>query len=214
MHGLKKCHGGDLGADLADATVERLDELLERVSDAFVGTHEVLLLGPEEGPGRGVNPASPLPSEEPAARQAEPHGMEFGVDARSGLGAEASQAGPMPNEGGLLALLDGFAVDLGDEVDDAHTGEQRGIDGVVLVVGLGDGPQPLRVGEDDVDARAVEMIEEPRPHAAGLDDHFEGLTGLEELGEARGLGPPGVERSLISWRIQRTSLFAGRPSAL
>ena len=49
-NGLEERHGGDLGSDLADATVEALDELLERVGDAFVGAHEVLLLGPEERP--------------------------------------------------------------------------------------------------------------------------------------------------------------------
>jgi len=87
------------------------------------------------------------------------------------------------NEGGLLALLDGFAVDLGDEVDDAHAGEQGGIDGVVLVVGFGDGPQPLGMGEHEAAVEPVEQIVEPGPSEAGLDDDLEGLEGAEDAAE-------------------------------
>jgi hypothetical protein len=83
---LEERDGRDLRADLSDATIERLDELLEPVGDAFVRAYEALLLGPEEGPSRGVNPTSSLSGEESAARQAESYGMELGVDARGGLG--------------------------------------------------------------------------------------------------------------------------------
>ena len=46
--GLEERDRGDLLADLTDAAIEALDELLEPVGDAFVGAHEALLLGPEE----------------------------------------------------------------------------------------------------------------------------------------------------------------------
>ena len=131
----------------------------------------------------GVNPASSVPGEESAAGQGESDSVELGMDARSRLGTEASQAGAVSNEGGLLALLDGLAVHLGDEVDDAHAGEQRGIDGVVLVVGLGDGTEPLGMGEHEMAGRPIEQIVEPGPRGAGLDDDLERLEGLKDAAE-------------------------------
>ena len=92
----------------------------------------------------------------------------------------ATKTGAVAHEGGLLALHDGLAVDLGDEVDDAHAGEQRGIEGIVLVVGLGDGTQPLGMGEHEMAARPVEQVVEPGPGGTGLDDDLQRLEGVKD----------------------------------
>lgn len=62
---LKKAHGGDLLAHVADAAVQTLPEALEPVGDALVGSDEALLLGTEEGPGSGMDPGAARARKEP-----------------------------------------------------------------------------------------------------------------------------------------------------
>lgn len=86
--------GGNLRAHLFDVTVQRPDQLLEPVDDPFVGANESLLLRPEQGPGRRVDPRASLPCEQLSTAEAEPDRMQLGVDARGRLGTKPDEPGP------------------------------------------------------------------------------------------------------------------------
>ena len=70
-------------------------------------------------------------------------------------------------------------MDLGDEAREPHTRQQLGVDVVTLVVGLGDDPQPLGMGEHEADPVTLKSVEEPRPGRTRLDDHLQGLVLLK-----------------------------------
>jgi hypothetical protein len=82
----------------------------------------------------------------------EPDLVELRVNACSGSGTLAHQHGSVAEEGGLFALFDGLGMDLGNEAGQAHTGEEFGVEIIALVGGVGDGPKPLGMGENEVDA--------------------------------------------------------------
>jgi hypothetical protein len=187
-NGLEQLDGRDAAADAADLLVQALDHHAEQIDETFMGLDQEALLGPEPRPGLGVDPGAALACVEPPARQGDADAVQLGVDAAEGRGPIADQAGAMPHEGGLLALLGRLGEDLGDEIDEPHAGEELGVDGVRFVLRVGDGPQSLRMREHDVRVGAVELVKEPGPHAAGLDDDLQGLVGLEELGEPLSLG--------------------------
>lgn len=77
-----------------------------------------------------------------------------------------------------------IGIDLGNEIDHSHACQERGIDRVAPVVGLGDGAQLSR----GVCRTRDTGLGEPGPGAARLDDHLKGLPGLEEILSPIGLG--------------------------
>jgi hypothetical protein len=102
----------------------------------------------------------------------------------------------MPDEGRLLALLHGFGVDLGDEVDETHAREQGRVDGIVPVVGLGDHAQLLGVSEHEVTAGSLQQIVEPGPGRARFHDDLERTVSFQQLDEPGRLAVANAERLL------------------
>jgi len=186
-NGLEQLDGGYPTADVADLRVQALDHHAELINEAFMGLDQEALLRTEQGPGLGVDPGSSLACVETAAWQGDADAVQLGVDTAKRGGSVAHQARAVTHEGGLLTLCDGLGKDLWDETHEPHACEELSVDGVGLVAGFGDGAQPLRVSQDDVNVRAIESVEEPRPHAAGLNDDLEWLVALEQFDESVGL---------------------------
>ena len=86
-------------------------------------------------------------------------------------------------------------MDLGDEAGQAHAGQEFGIDLIALVGRVGDGPESLGMGEDEVDvrilggdrkARARSGTSRRRPRRAESLEELERRSG-SELGMRTGL---------------------------
>jgi hypothetical protein len=102
----------------------------------------------------------------------------------------------MPEERGPLALREGRRIHDRDQPGEAQAREQLGVEGIALVVRLGDRAQAPGVREHERDARPREELVQPRPRRTRLHHRVErairGEPGEQLLGlahaHARGSG--------------------------
>jgi len=140
------------------------------------------------------------------------YGVKMGVDAAGSRRPQAHEAYPIADEGGLLPLLDGFDVDFWDETGQAHTRQEFGVDLIALVGGVGDGSQALGMGKDDMNARALQEIEDPWPGGTGFNDDLYRLVLFEETDQAIGLlvADPGGPVDNVAGRVDDGDHNEGR----
>jgi len=178
-NGPEQGNSGDSLSHALDPFIESPDHRGELGDEGPLHSDEQALLGSQPWPGLGAYPLLAVLGEKVTPGQVEPDVVELGVNAGGSGGSHADQFGTIAQQNGLLALLDGFGMNLGDETSEAHTGQELGIEIVPLVGRVGDGPEPLGMGEDEIDAGSLKQFEEPWPGWAGFDHDLHGTIPIQ-----------------------------------
>ena len=159
---------GNRGGDLRDVPIDRANERPEPGDHAEVAPHQRPLLQPEVRPRLGAHPLPTRAGEQLAPLEMQPAHVQLRVDAIDERRPLRDERRPMANERRPLALRKRRGIHLGDEPGETHPREQLGVDIIPFVVRLRNRPEPARMREDEVPARPLEQLVQPRPRRAGL----------------------------------------------